>query len=67
MHVPGKKNVADHLSRIPGAERLSASNLCTAHTTLGVRHICDTQDASQAPRRSYAEVCATPAAQTQPR
>ncbi len=33
--------VADTLSRIPGSELLSYSELCSSMCTLGVLHVCD--------------------------
>ncbi len=47
VHVPGKKNVADYLSRIPGAEKLPEEDLCADHITLGICHLCEVPD----PRR----------------
>ena len=40
-HVPGKKNVADYLSRIPGADLLKEDQVCGSSMTLGVLHFCD--------------------------
>ncbi len=50
-HIKGKENVvADSLSRIPGSEFLTASELCSMCRTLGVMHavdlpssLCDTE------------------------
>ena len=44
LHVPGKKNVADYLSRISGAEKLPEEDLCSHHVTFGVQHFCDAED-----------------------
>lgn len=41
VHIPGKKNVADYLSRIPGAEQLTANMLCSVSLTLGMNHLDD--------------------------
>lgn len=38
MHIPGKKNVADYLSRVPGSEALNAAVLCSLACTLGLEH-----------------------------
>ena len=41
-HIKGKENVvADTLSRIPGSELLTASELCSMCCTLGVTHAVD--------------------------
>ena len=40
-HIPGKRNVADYLSRIPGAELLQEDQVCSSAMTLGVLHFCD--------------------------
>jgi hypothetical protein len=37
VHIPGKKNVADYLSRIPGTETMPV----TKNSTCGVLHISD--------------------------
>lgn len=42
MHIKGKENVvADTLSRIPGSEFLTNSELCSHLCTLGVTHVSD--------------------------
>ena len=41
MHVPGKSNVADFLSRIPGTESLQPEFSCNMLFTLGIKHLCD--------------------------
>ncbi len=38
-HVRGVNNVADHLSRVPGAEKLEAPSLCSVTSTLGLCHV----------------------------
>ena len=43
-HVPGKTNVADYLSRIPGMESLDLSVLCSNSYTLALCNICDFVD-----------------------
>ncbi len=41
-HIKGRENVvADALSRIPGTEALSASELCSMLCTLGLNHVDD--------------------------
>ena len=40
-HVPGKHNVADYLSRIPGMETLEIQHLCSITHTLNQSNICD--------------------------
>ncbi len=41
-HVKGKDNVvADALSRIPGSELLTSSELCNICCTLGISHVED--------------------------
>ncbi len=41
-HIKGKENVvADTLSRIPGSELLTATELCNMCCTLGVSHVED--------------------------
>ena len=41
VHVPGKSNVADYLSRIPGMELLDLAHLCSTSHTLNLCNICD--------------------------
>lgn len=42
QHVPGKQNVADYLSRIPGMENLQTNNIASKDYTLNLHHISDT-------------------------
>lgn len=42
QHVPGKQNVADYLSRIPGMETLKSNHIASNDYTLNLHHIYDT-------------------------
>ena len=41
LHVPGKSNVADYLSRVPGMESLEPEVLCNHVFSCGLPHIDD--------------------------
>jgi hypothetical protein len=41
QHVPGKHNVADYLSRIPGMETLDLDHLCSTLYTMNLSNMCD--------------------------
>ena len=44
QNVPGKNNVADYLSRIPGMEKLYLDHLCSTSYTCNLCNICDFVD-----------------------
>ena len=42
LHIKGKENVvADTLSRVPGSELLTATELCSSECTLNICHVED--------------------------
>jgi hypothetical protein len=43
-HVPGKQNVADYLSRMPGMESLHVLELCSLQYTCGLPNVSDLFD-----------------------
>ncbi len=44
VHVPGKKNVSDYLSRVPGIEDFSLDSLCSVYFTCSMQCVDDVAD-----------------------
>ncbi len=45
--MPGKNNVADYLSRIPGMEELEMKYIASKEYTLNLCNICDVMDTTR--------------------